>query len=195
MRNEENAVTAKRMPVVASALLAAALACTLPAGHPPDLAGTITAQAAGFVRPSETASFLPAPPSPQAPSLAPASSTPQPTSLPDTPPAATLSLPATPSLLKASYRCTLSSSPFPHNDVHVRLTWQDNAIDETGYYIFRDGTLLATLDAGSTTFSDDTTMLALIPPGSSAPHITYTLQAFNAAGRSAKVSKSISCLD
>ena len=59
----------------------------------------------------------------------------------------------------------------------------------------RDGTLLTTLDADVTSFTDDTTMVALIVVGSTPPEITYELQAFNAAGKSKKVSKSISCFD
>ncbi len=111
------------------------------------------------------------------------------------PPAPTPALPADPSGLRAAYSCKKSLSPFPHNDVHVSLSWQDNAANEEGYYVFRDGTLLATLAAGATSFTDDTTMAAVILPGDSAPHITYAIQAFSTSGTSAKISKSISCLD
>lgn len=117
--------------------------------------------------------------------------------LPEYPPpiTPTPSLPADPTGLHASFSCSMSLSPFPHNDVHVDLTWQDNAKNEQGYYIFRDGTLLATLQADTSSFSDNTTMVALIPPGGPPPHITYTVQAFNQAGKSKQLSKSISCFD
>ncbi len=111
------------------------------------------------------------------------------------PPTPTPSVPADPSGLQIFYHCSLSNSPFLHNDVHVEISWDDNADNEDGYYVFRDGTLLATLDPNATSFTDNTTIVALIPPGSSAPHITYAIQAFNATGKSKKISKSISCFD
>jgi hypothetical protein len=109
------------------------------------------------------------------------------------PPSPTPALPAAPTNLHIRFQCRLNSSPFLHNDVHVNITWQDNASNADGYYIYRDGTLLTTLNANTLGFIDDTTMVALVVAGGPAPAITYAVQAFNAAGKSEKVSKSISC--
>jgi hypothetical protein len=109
------------------------------------------------------------------------------------PPTPTPSLPANPSSLKVAFHCALSVNPSPHNDVHADISWQDNATNEDGYYVFRDGTLLAALAANTSSFSDDTSMAALILPGNPKPQITYSVQAFNSAGKSKKISKSISC--
>src|SRR5512142_1190513 len=243
--------------IAVNALLATMLACNVPAVQrpvqPPDLAGTITAQAMIMLQPSSTAISTAAAHFTELPSLTPAqafTSTPsvpqisvtgaancrsgpgaayellltmQPgqtaevvgkdtagnywiikmsggrtcwlrrtdaavsgnvDSLPEVAPPAppTPSKPASPSSLRIFYRCSLSSSPFLHNDVHVELAWQDNATDEQGYYVSRDGALLATLDANVTSFTDETTMLALIRSGRSAPHITCSIHAFSAAG-------------
>jgi hypothetical protein len=111
------------------------------------------------------------------------------------PPTPTPSLPLAPSAFKVNFHCTLTSSPFIHNDVHVNMSWQDNAANESGFYVFRDDALLATLGTNQTSLSDDTTMVAIIIVGSPPPHITYSIQAFNAAGKSKKISKSISCFE
>jgi hypothetical protein len=111
------------------------------------------------------------------------------------PPSPTPALPAAPANLHVRFQCRLNSSPFLHNDVHVNITWQDNASNADGYYIYRDSTLLTTLDANTLGFIDDTTMVALVVAGGPAPAITYAVQAFNAAGKSGKVSKSISCFN
>lgn len=256
--------------IALNALLAAILACNLPSAQspvrPPDLAGTITAQAIILYQSSNTPSFTSTPELTATPSLTPTvtlTSTPsvpqvsvtsatncrtgpgtvfdllytlQPgqaaeligkdtlddywvikmpsggtcwlwgqyavvsgnvAALPEVPPppTPTPSLPLAPSNFHVNFHCSLNGSPFLHNDVHVSLTWQDNATNEDGYYIYRDGDLLATLDPDMTSISDDTTMVALIVVGSTPPQITYSVQAFNSAGKSKKVSKSISCFD
>ncbi len=114
--------------------------------------------------------------------------------LPDypAPPSPTPSLPAAPTGLKLNFHCSLNNSPFLHNDVHVNLSWQDNASNEDGYYIYRDGSLLFTLGVNETAISDDTTMAAIALNGTN-PQVAYSVQAFNSAGKSGKASKSISC--
>ena len=59
----------------------------------------------------------------------------------------------------------------------VTLGWNDNAEDETGYHVYRNGALIATLGADATSYTDN-------PPGSG-PY-TYSVEAFNAAGASAQ---------
>jgi hypothetical protein len=261
---------AKRTMLAVDALLVGILACNLPRiqsiAQPPDLAGTITAQAVILLQSSNTPVFTSTPVFTDTPLMTPTTTlTPTPSvpevnvtsatncrtgpgtvydlvftlqpgqalqivgrdtpdnywiinmpgggtcwlwgqfavvsgniaALPDypPPPTPTLSLPPAPSGLKLNYHCTLSSSPFLHNDVHVNLSWQDNAQNENGYYVYRDNTLLVTLGPNATSYSDDTTMVALIIVGSTPPSITYSVQAFNDGGKSKKISKSISCFD
>ncbi|TFH33624.1 MAG: SH3 domain-containing protein [Anaerolineales bacterium] len=57
----------------------------------------------------------------------------------------------------------------------VTLHWSDNADNEAGYHIYRDGTLIANLGAGATNYTDN-------PPGSG-PYV-YGVEAFNAVGLS-----------
>jgi hypothetical protein len=109
------------------------------------------------------------------------------------PPTPTPSKPAAPSHFDVSFTCTLGGSPIIVHQVHADLSWTDNATNEEGYYVYRNGTLLATLPADSTSYSDDTTMAGMIIIGSTPPVIVYEVQAFNSAGKSSKVSKSITC--
>jgi hypothetical protein len=57
----------------------------------------------------------------------------------------------------------------------LTLTWLDQAGNEEGYHVYRDGSLIATLAANATSFTDE--------PPSGAPH-TYGVEAFNASGAS-----------
>lgn len=107
------------------------------------------------------------------------------------PPTPTPSLPANPSGFKVQKQCTIVPMQF-HYLVHVELSWQDNATNETGYYVFRNDTKIATLGANETSFGDDAVQNIVPPPGSAQP-ITWSIQAFNDAGKSKKVSKTITC--
>ncbi len=176
-----------RCPLLAlNALLAAALACNLPGGYgslqPPDMTGTVS-----FPTSSSPLTETPAP----APTISVAST------LPDyaVSPTPTVLAPAAPTSFRLRFKCTRSNSPMPHNDVHVDISWAETAVNPDGYYIFRDGSLLATLGSAATAFSDDTSMSAVAFPGNTPPSIKYAVQAFNGAGTSRKVSKSISCFD
>ena len=57
----------------------------------------------------------------------------------------------------------------------LTLNWIDQADNEEGYRVYRDGSLIATLAANATTFTDE--------PPSGAPH-TYGVEAFNVSGAS-----------
>jgi len=61
----------------------------------------------------------------------------------------------------------------------VTLNWVDQASNEDGYRLYRDGGLIATLPAGSTSYVD-------MPPRGGVH--TYVLEAFNDGGASAQVS-------
>jgi hypothetical protein len=79
--------------------------------------------------------------------------------------------PAAPSNLAITSRVCTSSN------YSVTLGWQDNANNETGFRVYRNGTLIATRGANATSYTDN-------PPGSG-PY-TYGVEAFNAAGASAR---------
>lgn len=111
------------------------------------------------------------------------------------PPTPTPAKPVAPSNFKVNFECTLNMAPFIHNEVHVEMSWTDEANNEKGYYVYRDDVLLATLAENSTSHSDDTTMVGLIIVGSDPPQISYSVQAFNDAGKSEKRTKSISCFE
>ncbi len=108
------------------------------------------------------------------------------------PPTPTPSVPANPSGLKLKKDCTIPDPMSFKYSVQVELTWVDNATNETGYWVFRDDTKIATLGADETSFSDTTYQNIVPPPGSAVP-ITYSVQAFNDVAKSKKISKDISC--
>lgn len=76
--------------------------------------------------------------------------------------------PPPPSNLEASASCTSST-------YSVVLTWFDAAENETGYYVYRDGNRVATLGAGSASYSEN-----FAGRGSH----RYSVEAFNSVGSS-----------
>jgi len=85
--------------------------------------------------------------------------------------------PPPPSNLAASVSCTSST-------YSVSLTWFDAAQDELGYYVYRDGNRVATLGAGSASYSENFV--------SRSSH-TYGVEAFNSAGPSDRVTVEAPC--
>ena len=61
----------------------------------------------------------------------------------------------------------------------VTIGWLDQANDEDGYRVYRDGAVVATLGANATSYTDN--------PPKPGPH-TYEVEAYNAAGASARLS-------
>jgi hypothetical protein len=108
------------------------------------------------------------------------------------PPTPTPSIPANPSGLKVHRTCTLIPMQLKYR-IDVELSWQDNATNELGYYVYRNGDLLATLGANETGFSDTTYQGTAVGPGV-VPGIEYAVQAFNDAGKSKRIDKTISCI-
>jgi len=90
---------------------------------------------------------------------------PLPTSTPTTVPQQ--SPPAAPTNLTAN-TTTCSAS-----DYAVTIQWNDKANNESGYRVYRDGAVVATLGAGATSYVDR--------PSYSGPH-TYKVEAYNGAG-------------
>jgi SH3-like domain-containing protein len=96
------------------------------------------------------------------------------------PPTPTVSLPAAPRGLRYDFACSFGAG------TTVNLYWQDAAIDEQGYRLYRDGALLAELPANSAFYSDT----VFITNGSA----LYRVDAFNATGGApAQVTVNISC--
>ncbi|WP_051871060.1 clostripain-related cysteine peptidase [Chloroflexus sp. MS-G] len=91
--------------------------------------------------------------------------TPSPTATPT--PTATPALPQTPTNLRQTGRTTTS----------ITLTWQDNAVNETGFHLYRNGTRIATLGANITTYTDTG-----LTCGQS---YRYRVSAYNTVGESA----------
>ncbi|MDX9991794.1 MAG: SH3 domain-containing protein [Anaerolineales bacterium] len=79
------------------------------------------------------------------------------------------------------------------NRLNITLTWKDIATNEDGYRIYRDGELIATLGASATSTSDVTSLPRLWIIGNPPPSVEYGIAAFNSAGASARVKKSVSC--
>jgi flagellar hook assembly protein FlgD len=85
---------------------------------------------------------------------------------------------------------TLNTLKVPNHPTHLEttaitnttatLSWQDSANDETGFKIYKNETLITTLEANTTTH----TLTGLTPN----THYTYSLTAFNHEGESKKAS-------
>jgi titin len=95
------------------------------------------------------------------------------------PPTATAAPPAAPRGLTYDFACTFT-------DVTVNLSWTDVATDESGYRILRNGGPLVELPANATLYTDTTA-------ASSGSSFTYSVEAFNSAGKSSAISISFTC--
>ena len=98
-----------------------------------------------------------------------------------TPPAPpTLSPPAAPTNLRYNYFCTLAG------ELTTDLTWSDRATNEQGYRVFRNGTLVATLPAGATSYSETINI-------NINDTLVYGVASFNPTGTSNQSTVSFSC--
>jgi hypothetical protein len=98
-----------------------------------------------------------------------------------TPPAPpTQSPPAAPGNLRYNYFCTLAG------ELSTDLTWSDRANNEQGYRVFRNGTLVATLPANATAYSETISI-------NINDTLIYSVESYNLAGSSAQNSISFSC--
>ncbi len=80
-----------------------------------------------------------------------------------------------PTGLGYSFSCAFNG-PSGDYTVTVFLTWSDRSNNETGFYVYRDGALIATLPAGSTAYTD-------IFVGGALQLNTYQVAAYNAQGQ------------
>jgi hypothetical protein len=98
-----------------------------------------------------------------------------------TPPAPpTQSPPGGPSNLKYTYFCTLAG------EVTTDLSWSDRADNEQGYRVFRNGTLVATLPANATTYSETISI-------NINNVLSYSVASFNQSGSSPQSTVTFSC--
>ncbi len=99
------------------------------------------------------------------------------------PPTATPGLPAAPTNLRYNFICAYNGVG---TDVTTTLEWNDNARNEKGYRIYRNGTFAAELPPNTTTFAET----AAIPLGAT---MTYSVEAFNDTGPSSRATISFVC--
>jgi uncharacterized protein YgiM (DUF1202 family) len=109
------------------------------------------------------------------------------------PPTPTPSLPAAPKAFSVQITCTKVLNPVIQNKVHISLSWSDEANNEDGYHIYRDGNLIGTTGSNANSYSDDTTLPAIWIFGNPPPSLTYGVQAFNGAGTSVTKEKEVIC--
>jgi hypothetical protein len=115
--------------------------------------------------------------------------TPKPTHAPTLPP--TLAKPNAPSNLSGAYDRTcagdIRSDGTPIWVEQITLTWQDNANNETGYRVYKNGTALPDLPPNSTSFH-----ITLRYPQGTGPSVALWdnigVEAFNSAGVSERIS-------
>lgn len=88
-----------------------------------------------------------------------------------------------PTGLKYLYDCVYNGIP---GNIQVTLQWSDRSNNETGFRVYRDGTVVVDLAANSTTYTDYFT-------GSTTVTYTYRVSAFNAAGETLGGSISFAC--
>jgi len=117
--------------------------------------------------------------------------TPKPTSTPTASPTVTLTTqapPNAPSGMSYTKDCqggTRNGGVIPIWIETIHVSWQDNATDETAYYIFKDGTQLPALPANSTSYSIE---MRYDQGTGGALYVNFGVEAVNAAGPSAKTS-------
>ena len=81
------------------------------------------------------------------------------------------SAPARPGSLFYNYECASLT------EATITLTWKDTANNESGYRVYRNGTLVADMPANSTTFTDH------VPRGPGSV-FSYSVEAYNSTGAS-----------
>lgn len=105
-------------------------------------------------------------------------------SLPEiTPQASTALLPSAPTIFYPNYTCEATGSS---STLTTNLTWNDNADNENGYRLYRNGTQIADLAANSTTFSETIDFVL-------GTQETYAVEAYNDAGASPQKTLSFKC--
>ena len=108
--------------------------------------------------------------------------------LPVTTPAASTAsasgAPAAPTGLRYNYSCAFNADA--SYQITVSLSWTDRSDNEQGFYVYRNGALVATLAAGATTYAD-------IFVGTASQLYTYQVASFNATGQVLGGAQAFSC--
>ena len=65
----------------------------------------------------------------------------------------------------------------------VKLTWADNSNDDDGFYVYKDGSVVANLGPTATSYTDQFNVVVI--PSLASPTHTYGIVAFNSVGNSA----------
>lgn len=107
-----------------------------------------------------------------------------PVTTPSAPTASASGLPAAPTSLKYNYSCAFNADA--SYTITVSLGWSDRSDNEQGFYVYRNGTLIATLGPGTTSYTD-------IFVGTSSQLNSYQIASFNATGQRLGNAQSFSC--
>ena len=130
----------------------------------------------------------PAKPTPKFTKTPKPTNTPKPTTAASLPPAAVLP-PAPPGNLSAKTLCTLEKGTTPKWNEHITLTWQDNAINETGYKVYKNSSQFAMVGPNSTQFS--TTLSYKQGPPGIVTYNVFAVNSFNDGGSSTRPSVNV----
>lgn len=90
-----------------------------------------------------------------------------------------------PTGLAYTFNCAFNG-PSGDYTITVNLTWSDRSNNETGFYVYRGGALIATLSAGATAYTD-------IFVGGALQLNTYQVAAYNAQGQALGKAQSFTC--
>lgn len=99
------------------------------------------------------------------------------------PPAPTSNPPAAPGWSKYNYDCVFASGG---STVTMNLIWSDRAYNEAGYKVYRDGQVVASLAADSTSYID----VSFVASGQT---ISYYVEAYSNAGQTKSSTITASC--
>lgn len=99
------------------------------------------------------------------------------------PPTAAPRPPTAPTFQSWNFQCEYNGVNL---NLTVTLTWADKSNNETGFRIFRDGSLIADLPANSTVYIDSTTV-------NSGQSVIYRVEVYNPAGTAGNNAGAISC--
>lgn len=107
-----------------------------------------------------------------------------PLTTPSAPTASASGSPAAPTGLKYTYNCAYNADA--SYTITVKLGWSDRSDNEQGFYVYRNGALIATLAAGATTYTD-------IFIGTASQANTYQVASFNVTGQKLGGAQTFSC--